>query len=263
VLPCGMAVASCEMGLVKARDLNRILGEDILRLTKEVDRPIELLEAGCGRGWTLELGDRARHVTGVDIDELALQHRMNVAKDLDVAILGDLMNSDLVPADQFDVVYSAFVLEHIVGAERAMDNFVKWLRPGGLLVIRIPDGSTVFGFLGKVLPHRLHIFYERRVLNKPMAGQPGHGPYRAVYDPIVRASGIREICKTKDLTLDRMYRSDFATEAILTRPWNTTEGLKWRTIRAGMVIGGAVSLGRLDSSYNELAVVIQKRPADD
>lgn len=238
------------MRIADDRELTRLLGEDIVRLARNLDHALEVLEAGCGRGWYLDLGDLKRRITGADIDRLALDHRVQVVQDLDVAILGDIRDPELLSAGQFDVVYSCYVLEHISGAEQAMKNFVKWLRPDGILILRIPDGSTVFGFLGKRLPHGFHVFYERRILGGREAGRPGHGPYRTVYDPIVSLSGVQRFCESNGLTIERVYKTNY--------PISTRPGAKWRLIRLAMSAGGLLSFGRLDSSYNNLHFVIRK-----
>ncbi|HLX88492.1 MAG TPA: class I SAM-dependent methyltransferase [Acidimicrobiales bacterium] len=236
-----------DTAFVEYEDLSRLLGDDIVRLTQPVSRPIEVLEAGCGRGWNLEISDRPIRVTGADTDQDALDYRIQVKKDLDLSMVGDIRDRDLVGAAQFDVVYSSYVLEHIDGAEQAMKNFVDWLRPGGILVVKIPDGDTVFGFLGKRLPHRVHIFYARWFQGIRNAGQPGYGPYRTVYDPIVSLKALHRFCETRGMTIERVYKTGFFSK----------RGLKWRAVRIAMWVLGRLSLGRLDASYNDIAVVIR------
>lgn len=172
-------------------------------MARNLDHPLRVLEAGCGRRWTLELGDIGKRVAGIDIDQLALDHRVNVVQDLDVAIMGDIRDPELLSSGQFDMVYSSYVLEHVSGAEGAMKNFVKWLRPNGVLVLSIPDAAQCLPF-GQTLPHPLHVFYERRVLNKPNAGRPGHGPYRTVYDPVESLTGVQRFCESNGLTIHRV-----------------------------------------------------------
>ena len=81
----------------------------------------------------------------MDLDFAALEHRKHVKKDLTHAIVGDLRTVDL-PRERFDVVYSSFVLEHIEGAETALDNLVGSLKPRGLLIVRVPDVEGVQSF---------------------------------------------------------------------------------------------------------------------
>ena len=76
---------------------------------------VEILEAGCGRSWPLNLDGIKYKVTGVDIDQKAIESRVNDARDLDEAILADLRYLDL-GSRKFDVIYNSFVLEHVENA---------------------------------------------------------------------------------------------------------------------------------------------------
>src|SRR5579871_1937098 len=242
-----------EQRVVTDPDLAWLLADDIRRLTTRLNRRLDILEAGCGRGWgwALDLADRSVHFTGVDLDENALSHRVNVVKDLDSAVVGDLRDPNVVAPAHFDVIYSKQVLEHIDGAGVVLDNFLTWLRPDGVIIVHIPDRDTVFGFLGRMLPHRFHVAYERWLLGNRQAGTPGNGPYPAVYDREIGLKGMQQFCAEHQLTIDTVYRTH-----ICKQPWST--GLKWRLLEAAIVLAGVVSFGRLDSSYNDVVLVIHR-----
>ena len=70
------------------------------------DRPLEILEAGCGREWNIDIDGVDVRMTGIDLDEEALAYRRDVVGDLDEAIHGDLRAVGL-RRDFYDVVYSA------------------------------------------------------------------------------------------------------------------------------------------------------------
>lgn len=157
--------------------------------TKLGGGPVRILDAGCGRMWTWNLDGIQMHLTGVDVDADALRLRVQQQGDLDEAIVGDLLTVPL-PDAAYDIVHSAFVLEHVHGAEGALDRMVAALRPGGLMVLKIPDGRSMYGFLARRTPHRLHVLYKRKIRRKPLAGTPGHGPYPVVYDAVISGTGI-------------------------------------------------------------------------
>ena len=119
---------------------------------------LQILEAGCGRKWPIRPLRRSLSVTGVDLDAKALEARKSDVKDLHEAIAGDLRSIDFRRA-QFDVVYSAFVLEHVKGAEELLEKFVLWLKPGGLLILQVPDRDSVYGFFARKTPFWFHVFY--------------------------------------------------------------------------------------------------------
>jgi SAM-dependent methyltransferase len=167
-----------------------------------------VLEAGCGRKWELDLSGLGYHLTGVDLDEHALEARLSNEKDLDLAILGDLRTVSL-PEGHYDLVYNAYVLEHIKGAEGVLDNLFKWAKAGGIVVLRIPDGDSVFGFFAKHTPRLLHILFMRYVLRRPNAGKLGYEPYPTIYDRIVSRKGIHRYCAEHGHTILAEYYSAF------------------------------------------------------
>jgi SAM-dependent methyltransferase len=172
--------------------------EGFIRRHAQEEHPLRILEAGCGREWYFDLGDIAHEVTGIDQDSQALAFRKNEKGDLDRCIVGDLLTVDLPPG-HYDVVYSSFVLEHVQGAERALDNFVRWLKPGGLLIVRVPDVDSVQTFLAKSLPRWCAILYYRTAWGIKNAGLPGFAPYPAFYDEVISRSGFHDYCSTRGL----------------------------------------------------------------
>lgn len=104
---------------------------DVIRThSRQLGRPLSILEAGCGQRWTFDLSGTEYTLTGVDLDPVALELRKTKTRDLDVAIVGDIASIEL-PVESFDVVYSSFVLEHVQRADVAVKNFARWLKPGG------------------------------------------------------------------------------------------------------------------------------------
>lgn len=211
---------------------------------------IDILEAGCGRRWLLRLDGKRYHLTGVDLDKDALEVRKNVQKDLHEAIHGDLRTISFGDR-RFDVVYSAFVLEHIAGAEEVLERMVGWLKPGGIAIIEIPDPDTVKGRVTKITPHWFHVFYYRYILGKKDAGEPGHGPYRTLYDPVVSRQGVADFCRRHGLKIEAEYafRTDGPPGPL-------------RRVLMDMVtrISGLLTLGSLSAKHADLLYVL-RRPA--
>ncbi|MFU8816693.1 MAG: class I SAM-dependent methyltransferase [Pseudomonadales bacterium] len=173
--------------------------ESRIRGATDGSRPLRILEAGCGRRWPFDLAGIEHVITGVDLDADALEARKNTSKDLDVAVVGDLQTVEF-ERHSFDVIYCSFVLEHVQGVATVMDNFAAWIRPGGLVVITIPDRRSVHGFVTRVTPHWFHIVYKRYFspLGK-RAGKPGFGPYRTYYDPVMAQPEFYRFCASRGL----------------------------------------------------------------
>jgi SAM-dependent methyltransferase len=219
-----------------------------LERSRPADGSLRVLEAGCGRSWPFDLPDAT--ITGVDLDEAALRIRREVRRDLDEAIVGDVCALDFDDR-QFDAVYSAYVLEHVPRADLALANFARWVRPGGVIVLKVPDRDSVRGFATRSTPHWVHVLYYRRVLRIANAGTPGHPPYPTCFHPVVSRRGIRDFCAGHGLEVveergDGGYRS-FAGRGLASRI----------TDAVSRAVAG-LSRGRLDAGHTNLVYVLRR-----
>ena len=213
---------------------------------------LRVLEAGCGREWHLRTGELPIEITGVDLDRHALMHRQTVRKDLQKAIVGDL-RSVALPAVHYDVVYSSFVLEHIDGAELALDNMVRALRPGGLLVIRVPDLQGFQTCMARVLPHWAAVFYYRHGWKIEKAGQPGFAPYPTYYDDVISVRGFKAYCARAGLTiLEQIGVGSYAGRG---------NGTLARVVPLAARAVALASLGKVHDRYVDLTFVARKEAA--
>jgi SAM-dependent methyltransferase len=212
------------------------------------DSKIDILDAGCGRRWPLSLAGVQYRLTGIDTDEEALRVRRDQTGDLDEWIAGDLRTVELGEA-AYDVVYCSFVLEHVAGARTVLDRFTAALRPGGLLILRIPDRDSVFGFLTRITPFWVHVLYRRWVKGNKNAGKPGHEPYPTAYDQVVSRAGIGAYCADNGLEIIDEYGSDFYLRELG----------PWRMVIVPLVkVVEALSFGRLTARHNNLSFVLRK-----
>lgn len=219
----------------------------------ESDGPLRVLEAGCGQRWPLEIEGRALQITGVDTDAEAMRIRREKHADLDVELVADLRDVEL-PAAAFDVVYCSFVLEHVEGASEVLDRFRAAVRPGGRIVIRVPDGDSVYGLLVKHSPHRLHVLYKRFAEGNPKAGTPGHAPYPTVYDDVVSLRGLRDYAAEHGLEIVAEYGTFFLPPRLRRlRP----------LIRRAFALIALVAPGQPAIDHRDVGVILQRpdRPA--
>lgn len=213
--------------------------------------PLRILEAGCGREWYLKPENVALELTGIDLDTVALNHRLNDSKDLHKAIVGDLRTAAL-PFEAFDVVYCSFVLEHILGAEQALDNMLQSLKPNGLLIIRVPDLDGVQTFLARRLPRWVAITYYRHVWKIKNAGKPGFAPYPTFHEAVISRSGFHDYCKSRGLSLINEY----GVGSYRSRGSGVISHLVPYLARL-VAIG---SRGKVHDDYVDLTYVARKRP---
>jgi len=227
---------------------NRIIETEIKRIAAS-GRQLRILEAGCGQEWPLSLREVDYTLTGLDLDKDALEIRLNSKRDLHTAVVGDLRTAEFAEAS-FDVIYSAFVLEHIAGAETVLRNFKKWLRSGGIIVLRLPNPESVHGFITRVTPHWFHVLFYRHVLQLKNAGQPGYGPYPVHYDAVIWRKGIKRLRINNGLVIlaengDGYIKPGQGLVKVFVGLFKKV--IKW------------LSLGRLDDSHTNLLYVIQKQ----
>ena len=99
------------------------------------------LDAGCGTGvCTVALAERAAHVTGLDVSAGSLATARRVAQGAGRGTITFCQGSLLAlpfAAAAFDLVLSWGVVHHTADPERALDELVRVLRPGGTLVLAV------------------------------------------------------------------------------------------------------------------------------
>lgn len=212
---------------------------------------VQILEAGCGRRWDLRKLSFPYRLTGIDLDKEALRLRKEVARDLDVAIHGDLTTAEFT-SGQFDIVYSSYVLEHLHNAEHALDKFLFWLSQGGALVIRVPDGQSAYGTITRLSPHWFHVFYYRSILGNKNAGKPGYPPYETTLEPVVSIAGLERFASERGLEVVARYRT-----AVETR-----NNLRGRLVRLAIKMVELASFGRLSASHCTLTYIFRKPQSD-
>ena len=199
--------------------------------------PLRILEAGCGRDWPLRL-TVPYELMGLDLDPVALAART----DLDEAVVGDLRTAEL-PPHAFDVIYSAYVLEHVRGAQQVLERFLSWLAPGGMLIIHVPDRDSAYGFLTRMTPLWAHVLVYRHVFGIAAAGTAGHGPYPTYHDKVVSERGMQEFCRRHGLPAPELHRM-CSYEHV-------------RPVRTAALLASVLSAGRLAWRHNNLLLIVQ------
>jgi SAM-dependent methyltransferase len=109
------------------------------QMLPDLDNP-SILDVGCGQGGpTLELARlRGGQVTGLDIDRVALDELARRADEEGLSdrvhvVHGSLFDMDF-PDESFDVIWAEGSM-HILGFERALGEWWRFIRPHGFLVV--------------------------------------------------------------------------------------------------------------------------------
>lgn len=104
------------------------------------------LDIGCGpRGITDLLSERvgpSGRVVGLDMDGQHLAHARKHAPANVEFVRGDAFGCDL-PAASFDLVHIRFVASTAGDPERLIREAMRLTRPGGVVALQEPDGSTL------------------------------------------------------------------------------------------------------------------------
>jgi Methyltransferase domain len=149
------------------------------------------------------------------------------------------------------VVYSSFVLEHVPQADVALTNFVRWLKPGGLLILHLPERATARGFLTRMLPHRLHVLFHRHVYGSKMAGKPGYAPYPTYYHPVIARAQLCDFLQARNVRCLGLYADGWRREG---------SGAMKLMARFLVILTSMLSLGYLTADYMNLMYIAEKGP---
>ena len=108
--------------LLESHDFEKQMLERYIGDLAATNGSLNILEAGCGQTWGLNLHGINYHLTGVDVDRAALEIRKFKTKDLDEIIEGDLCTVELQD-NHYDVIYNSYVLEHIEVRKLSLRTF--------------------------------------------------------------------------------------------------------------------------------------------
>lgn len=117
------------------------------------NKNMDLLEIGCGNGATLLLmAPEMRSCLGVDVfDHTAEFEKVKKEQGITNAevILKDIENEDL--EGKFDRLICFEVIEHF-NDDRSVERFKRWLKPGAICAISVPNKWWIFETHGARLP---------------------------------------------------------------------------------------------------------------
>jgi SAM-dependent methyltransferase len=213
---------------------------------------VRLLEAGCGQ-YPSPLGlDRRAHIVGIDVSTPQLE-RNDWA---DEKILGDVTAYDFTPED-FDVIVCWDVLEHLPAPELALERFARAVRPGGLVVIKVPNVLSGKGLITKLTPHRFHVLVYKHVFGYADPGKDDRPPFPTFLRLAIAPKSLRRFAERRGLTVEMLgtYEAD-KQENVRSKVKLT--GVRWRVVRA---LVRALTLGYVDPEATELIAVFRKPAA--
>jgi SAM-dependent methyltransferase len=172
------------------------------------------LDVGCGVGrLTLPLAGRFERVTGVDISRAMVEAARDVAREqpnVTFEVLGR-DGSIPLPESSFDLVLSAYVLQHLPSptlVTRSLVELRRFVHPEGLLVVQLPGPIP----LRHRLQPRRRAYAALRGLGVPervLFDRLGLSPMRLVG---LSQADVREVLEHSGLTV-RAVRADLLSRS--------------------------------------------------
>ncbi len=140
----------------------RDIAADLIR-TLELPPSASILDAGCGVGGGLKWLSAFGAVTGVDFHPLATRYASQVS----ARVVQASVQSLPFASASFDLVTSFEVLYHmaVTNDEEALREFVRVLRPGGWLLVRVPAHNWLRGAHDRHI-HTRHRYAPRELRQK-------------------------------------------------------------------------------------------------
>lgn len=210
--------------------------------------PLRVLEAGCGSlPMALDVGRNA-HLVGIDVSEEQLQRNDVVAQ----KILGDVQVHSFEP-ESFDVVFCWDVLEHLPHPDLALDNFRRATRPGGVIVLKLPNVASAKGMVTKFTPHVFHVWVYRRILRYPNAGRPGFTPFPTYLRWSIAPHRLLGYAARHGMPVEYAATYEADRQAAL-RARLRLQGAPWRRLAA---LARRASRGRFELEGTEVVVVFR------
>jgi SAM-dependent methyltransferase len=119
-----------------------------------------LLDVGCATGRFLQqMAAVGWRVSGIELDPVAAATARTVTPDV---VIGDPSQIEL-PAASFDLVTAFHVVEHLPDPATALRNMLRWLAPGGLMIVEVPNvggwGGSLFGRFWSGLDFPRHLVH--------------------------------------------------------------------------------------------------------
>ncbi|HEX6897120.1 MAG TPA: class I SAM-dependent methyltransferase [Bryobacteraceae bacterium] len=178
-IDCGFGFTEVRPALDRLKDLYRSLdtavyeSEALARtrtaqrhlrmLNRHAHAPGRLLDVGCASGKFLFAATEAGWTaTGIEPSEVLCRQAQQLL-DGSACVLNHTLEESDLPAAHFDAVTMWDVLEHVPDPRAFISKSISLLKPGGLLVVNVPDlNSCVARLLGRrwplLLPEHLNYF---------------------------------------------------------------------------------------------------------
>jgi len=104
---------------------------------KKKQKPLKILEIGCGNGWLSALIAKNANfkVTGLDINKTEINQAIQVFKSDNLRFICDVFNDEVFESEKFDIILFAAVLPYFSSAKNIIQIAVNKLTTNGEIYI--------------------------------------------------------------------------------------------------------------------------------
>ncbi|HPX77089.1 MAG TPA: class I SAM-dependent methyltransferase [Bacteroidales bacterium] len=139
----------------------------------------KILDVGCGRGWFLqEAKKRGWNVYGTEYSDEAIK----ICKSNGLEMKEGQLKHDTFTAEEFDIVTSFEVMEHINNPLEETNYIYNFLRKGGMFYITTPNFNSYLRYYLKsdfnVIAYPEHLTYYTRNTMKKLMKKQGFTPLK-------------------------------------------------------------------------------------
>ncbi len=209
---------------------------------------LKILEAGCGSSSEVTFPPDSMLV-GIDISEKQLNRNNKLSE----KIKGDLQTYDF-PPETFDAIVCWNVLEHLPHPEKALEKFSSSIKPGGIVILAVPNLWSVKGLITKFTPHAFHVWYYRNFYGSKLAGTEDHGPFPT----FLRLASSPESLRQFGL------HNNFSVEFFEVYEFGFQKAYRMRSPFANLMfyvlgfIGSILTIGKLSTFKSDCMVLLRK-----
>jgi SAM-dependent methyltransferase len=193
--------------------------------------PGRLLEFGCGSGWFLQrMAGHGWEVEGIEISPTAGRAAQALGFSVHIGAVEDVP----APSQPYDLVVGWMVLEHLYDPLKALVRLLEWTRPGGWLVLSVPDAASLGFRLFRNAWYDLdlprHLFHFTVPTLRRVLDASGWQMERVLYQRSVNNLVASLGCKLQDTRAGERFPR--LTNALLRFPYNAR--LRYLTYPLGL-----------------------------
>ena len=213
----------------------------VAEIRSHLEPTFHVLDYGAGRGKNnlLDLRELVTYVAGADVDEEVLQNpHIHERKVIFPGCPLDFQD------DQFDLIFSCNVLEHIGDPEPVFSEIRRVLKPGGLFISKTTNKNHYVALIARVTPLWFHKRFNR------LRGREDVDTFPTTYKCNSRKQ-IERLASDTELDVDRIIFWEWRPEYLRINPL---------TYLAGIIYEKIVNINPLLEGFRAVMVVRLRKP---